>query len=429
MNPAIRVDSISKRYNLGIGPAGDLNLTESLKRMVKSTARKVRSLVRPGADADDPNGFWAVKDISFEVMPGEAVGVIGRNGAGKSTLFKLLSRITEPTRGRIELRGRMGSLLEVGTGFHPELSGRENIYMNGSILGMTRREIHAKFDQIVEFSEVGRFLDTPVKRYSSGMYVRLAFAVVAHLEPEILVIDEVLAVGDATFQKRCIDRMIQLAQSGKTILFVSHNMQQIPRLCQRAVMLERGQLVEVGTAAAVTQSYMDRLLKDARTGDLLDKPRTGDGRARFSHAALGDAQGRTLSVFTSGDDLTIRMQIQSKVAIADIDLQVMIQNLYGTRIITGWTRETGFPVSLQEGTQAFECKLSSVGLRPGHSLMLNLWMATASGTVLDSVENALVYDVVGDERTRQLSTNTDQGIVVFPTEWKSIPPIEPDTRG
>ena len=419
MKPAIRAENLSKRYRIGANPTGDLNLTESVKRIVRGTFSKVRSLVR--ADAlEDENSFWAVKDISFEVPRGEAIGVIGRNGAGKSTLFKLLSRITEPTHGRLELRGRMGSLLEVGTGFHPELSGRENIYMNGSILGMSRREILAKFDQIVEFSEVGKFLDTPVKRYSSGMYVRLAFAVVAHLEPEILVIDEVLAVGDASFQKRCIDRMIQLAQSGKTILFVSHNMQQIPRLCQRAVMLERGQMVEIGPAGAVTQSYMDRLLTDARTNDLSTKARSGDGRARFSRAGLVDPEGRPLSVFTSGDDLILRMDITAKLAVADVDVQVIVQNLYGTRIVTGWSREVGFSISLHEGTQTVECRLKGVGLRPGHAIMMNLLAATGNGTILDSVDNAVVYDVVGDDRHRHLSTSADQGIVVYVNEWRAV---------
>ena len=419
MKPAIRAENLSKRYRIGANPTGDLNLTESVKRIVRGTFSKVRSLVRADTHEDE-NSFWAVKDISFEVPRGEAIGVIGRNGAGKSTLFKLLSRITEPTHCRLELRGRMGSLLEVGTGFHPELSGRENIYMNGSILGMSRREILAKFDQIVEFSEVGKFLDTPVKRYSSGMYVRLAFAVVAHLEPEILVIDEVLAVGDASFQKRCIDRMIQLAQSGKTILFVSHNMQQIPRLCQRAVMLERGQMVEIGPAGAVTQSYMDRLLTDARTNDLSTKARSGDGRARFGRAGLVDPEGRPLSVFTSGDDLILRMDITAKLAVADVDVQVIVQNLYGTRIVTGWSREVGFSISLHEGTQTVECRLKGVGLRPGHAIMMNLLVATGNGTILDSVDNAVVYDVVGDDRHRHLSTSADQGIVVYDNEWRAV---------
>jgi lipopolysaccharide transport system ATP-binding protein len=403
---------------------GDLpNLTDSAKRMVKGTYHKVRSLFRPGS-MDESNSFWAVKDVSFEVNPGEAIGVIGKNGAGKSTLLKLLSRITEPTKGRIEIRGRMGSLLEVGTGFHPELTGRENVYMNGAILGMTRREIQSKFNQIVEFSEVGKFLDTPVKRYSSGMFVRLAFGVAAHLEPEILIVDEVLAVGDANFQKRCIDRMSELARSGKTILFVSHNMQQIPKLCQRAIMLESGKLIESGTATDVTQKYMDRLLLDSRTGDLRSKPRTGDGRAKFIRAGIVDSEGRPTSAFTSGDDLTLHMDVESVADFPDASILAVVQTIYGTRLVTGWTDEAAFPVKIVKGKQGFECKIKNVRLRPGMPIMLTLRMSLENQTLLDYVENAMVYDVIGDERSKHLFTNTELGAFVCDTEWKSVKPAE-----
>jgi lipopolysaccharide transport system ATP-binding protein len=419
MKPAIRVENLSKRYSVGTNPAGDLNLTESMRKSVRNVYRKVRSLVSP-TDIAPENSFWAVKDVSFEVQRGEAVGIVGRNGAGKSTLFKLLSRITEPTKGRIEIRGRLGSLLEVGTGFHAELTGRENIYMNGSILGMSRREINAKFDKIVEYSEVGKFLDTPVKRYSSGMYVRLAFAVIAHLEPEILIIDEVLAVGDALFQKRCIDRMIELTQSGKTILFVSHNMQQIPKLCQRAVMLDRGHLIAVGPAADITQHYMDRLLDDARTGDLANKKRSGDGRAKFMRAGLVDQTGRPISVFTHGDDVIVHVDVEAATDLPDVSIMIALQTLHGTRVVTSWTRERGFPVVLTKGRHGFECRLKSVGLRPGHTVLLNLWMATESGIVLDSIDNAAVYEVVSDDRSRHLQDNTDLGVIVYEDEWKPV---------
>lgn len=428
MKPALRVENVSKRYALGANTTmmvGDLpNLTESAKRLAKGTYQKVRALLRPGAFADETNSFWAVKDVSFDVNPGEAVALIGRNGAGKSTLLKVLSRITEPTQGRIEIRGRMGSLLEVGTGFHPELTGRENVYMNGSILGMSRREINAKFDQIVAFSEIGKFLDTPVKRYSSGMYVRLAFAVAAHLEPEILIVDEVLAVGDANFQKRCIDRMMELSRSGKTILFVTHNMQQIPRLCQRAVMLERGEVVEVGPAGDVTQHYMDRLLQDARTGDLRNKARTGDGRAKFVRAGLVDRDGRPLTVLTTGDDLILHMDLEAAEDLPDANILVAVQTLYGTRLISGWTDESHFPVKLTKGRQGFECRFKNVAIRPGNPIMVSLRVALENQTVLDLVENAMVYDVVGDERSRHLYTNTELGVIAYDTEWKRVPAAE-----
>ncbi len=422
MYPALRIENVSKRYAIGQNQTGDLNLTEIARRFASGTVQKLKALIRPGSQLNDQNSFWAVKDVSFEVFPGEAVGVIGRNGAGKSTLLKLISRITEPTKGRIEIRGRIGSLLEVGTGFHPELTGRENIYMNGSVLGMTRKEINAKFDRIVEFSEIGTFLDTPVKRYSSGMYVRLAFGVAAHLEPEILIVDEVLAVGDANFQKRCIDRMLDLARSGKTIVFVSHSMQQIPRLCQRAIMMESGRLIEVGNAQDVTQSYLDRLLKDTRTGDLRDKPRTGDGRARFVRAGLVDDSGRPVSVFTSGDDLIVHMDIESATDFSDANILVTIQNLYGARLVTGWTDESHVPVQLKRGRQGYECRFKNVPIRPANSLLINLRIALGNTTLIDNVENAVVVDVVGDFRTQHLYANMELGMFAYDTEWRAVSP-------
>ncbi len=247
---AIIVEDLGKRYLIGRQTRHD-TLRDSL-------AHGARSLLTafsrgPGANQEE---FWALRDVSFKVEPGEVVGIIGRNGAGKSTLLKLLSRIAEPTRGRITLQGRVASLLEVGTGFHPELSGRENIFLNGAILGMSRREIRQKFDEIVSFAEVERFLDTPVKRYSSGMYVRLAFAVAAHLEPEILIVDEVLAVGDATFQKKCLGKMGEVAGSGRTVLFVSHNLPVVRALCRSAVLLCEGRMVRHGDVQSVATEYL-----------------------------------------------------------------------------------------------------------------------------------------------------------------------------
>jgi homopolymeric O-antigen transport system ATP-binding protein len=250
-NLAIRVQGLSKQYVIGAAQSRHENLRELL-------AARLRALLpgrRGGAPAVERE-IWALRDISFDIAQGEIIGIIGRNGAGKSTLLKILSRITDPTAGRAELYGRIGSLLEVGTGFHPELSGRENIYLNGAILGMSRREIQQKFDQIVEFSEISRFIDTPVKRYSSGMYVRLAFAVAAHLQPEILIVDEVLAVGDIAFQRKCLNKLEDVSRDGRTILFVSHNISAITRLCSRAVLLDGGRIVEDGPAREVAARYM-----------------------------------------------------------------------------------------------------------------------------------------------------------------------------
>src|SRR5438270_6833710 len=258
--PIIQVEGLGKRYSLRH------NRPERYTTLRDVIADKAKRLFRPngggsklqtpGSERPSKEDFWALRNVSFEVRQGEVVGIIGRNGAGKSTLLKILSRITEPTEGKVTLRGRVASLLEVGTGFHPELTGRENIYLNGAILGMSRAEIRKKFDEIVAFAETEKFLDTPVKRYSSGMYVRLAFAVAAHLEPEILVVDEVLAVGDVAFQKKCLGKMQEVSRGGRTILFVSHQMAAVQNLCQRGILLKDGQIAKSGSIAEVISSYL-----------------------------------------------------------------------------------------------------------------------------------------------------------------------------
>ena len=253
---AIRVENLSKQYRIGGPQARYKTIRESLTEAVQSPFRRLSSVVRGQSSAVSNETIWALKDVSFEVKRGEVVGIIGRNGAGKTTLLKILSRITDPTEGHAEIHGRVGSLLEVGTGFHPELTGRENIYLNGAILGMKRVEIERKFDEMVAFAEIEKFMDTPVKHYSSGMYVRLAFAVAAHLESEILLVDEVLAVGDATFQKKCLNKMQDVGQEGRTVLFVSHNMPAITRLCQRTILLDEGSISCDGPSHQVVGAYL-----------------------------------------------------------------------------------------------------------------------------------------------------------------------------
>ncbi len=255
MKPIIRVENISKKYRLGLSQTPYSTVRESLMSAVKFPLKAFR---RNGA-SNDENTLWALKDVAFEVQPGEVLGIIGRNGAGKSTLLKILSRITEPTSGKIELFGRVGSLLEVGTGFHPELTGRENIFLNGAILGMRQAEIAKKFDEIVDFAEIEKFIDTPVKFYSSGMYTRLAFAVAANLEPEILIVDEVLAVGDADFQKKCLGKMHQVSEKeGRTVLFVSHNMSAVQSLCTKLILLRDGQVAACGNTGDIIKEYLNK---------------------------------------------------------------------------------------------------------------------------------------------------------------------------
>ena len=284
---AIRVDHVSKSYRIAHQVKHD-NLRELLSDATRRVfRRKGRGNPAPHSASASSEEFWALKDVSFEVRRGEVFGIIGRNGAGKSTLLKILSRITRPTRGAVEIKGRVGSLLEVGTGFHPELTGRENIYLNGSILGMRQSDIVRKFDEIVAFAEIETFLDTPVKRYSSGMYTRLAFAVAAHLEPEILIVDEVLAVGDAQFQKKCLGKMGEVAQGGRTILFVSHNMSAISRLCEKTLWLDGGGIKRIGRSDAVIKEYAyDDVgqLADRQWSDLHEAP--GDDRVRLVRAVV-----------------------------------------------------------------------------------------------------------------------------------------------
>ena len=304
---AIRIDGVGKRYRIGVeGKSPYGNLRESLNKL----ARDPLSPFRGRGPMNETNSFWALKDVGFEVRQGEVVGIIGRNGAGKSTLLKVLSRITEPTTGEIMVRGRVGSLLEVGTGFHPELSGRENIFMNGAILGMSQREIRAKFDEIVDFSEVEKFLDTPVKQYSSGMYTRLAFAVAAHLEPEVLVVDEVLAVGDAAFQKKCLGKMQDVAGEGRTVLFVSHNMAAVESLCHRAVMLSDGRVEKAGSVDLIVKTYLQDITDQStvKAGDRSD--REGTGEARLVDIWFEDNDGSRINQAVSGQSLTVVMQVE-----------------------------------------------------------------------------------------------------------------------
>jgi lipopolysaccharide transport system ATP-binding protein len=288
MAPIIRVENLSKQYRIGARQTSYLTLREQVAGLARSPLNWFR---RNGRSED--NTIWALKDINFEVMPGEVVGIIGRNGAGKSTLLKILSRITEPTTGQVDLYGRVGSLLEVGTGFHVELSGRENIYLNGAILGMKRSEIDRKFDEIVAFAEVEKFIDTPVKHYSSGMYMRLAFAVAAHLEPEILIVDEVLAVGDLAFQRKCLNKMQEVGDHGRTVIFVSHDIQAVSRLCKNIALMEAGRVIKYGPASEVISSYLISSLHTAAGREwerLEDTPGNEIVRLRSIRARAADEE-------------------------------------------------------------------------------------------------------------------------------------------
>ena len=301
----IRVENLGKRYRIGLAEKQPDNLREALIRLAGSPFRYLRTRLRESSPEET---IWALKNVSFEVKRGEVVGIIGRNGAGKSTLLKILSRITDPTEGRAVLQGRVGSLLEVGAGFHPELTGRENIYLNGTILGMKRAEIEGKFDEIVDFSGVEKFIDTPVKRYSSGMYVRLAFAVAAHLEPEILLVDEVLAVGDAAFQKKCLGKMGDVAREGRTVLFVSHNMGAIQGLCRRTMWIEQGAIRADGDPQKTVSSYLDSVTAHNDLRQIL----TPLSDLEIERVILRNDAGKEVNSFRAGEALVVEIHYLAK---------------------------------------------------------------------------------------------------------------------
>lgn len=315
----IKVDNLGKKYRIGTKESGYRTFRETLVDaatapflLFKDVGKKIyhskSNSLNPKSPS--PDTFWALKDVSFEVKRGEVVGIIGRNGAGKSTLLKILSKITEPTKGRIELKGRVGSLLEVGTGFHPELTGHENVYLYGAILGMDRWEVTRKFDEIVAFAELDKFIDTPVKRYSSGMYMRLAFAVAAHLEPEILLVDEVLAVGDASFQNKCLGKMDDVSKEGRTVLFVSHNMGAVQTLCQRSLMISDGSILIDSDTNITIKHYLESLLNQVEYPLSKRKDRNGKGEIRFTKIELLDSQFNPIEYSVSGEKLIIRLHYQ-----------------------------------------------------------------------------------------------------------------------
>ena len=392
MAVAIEVIDLSKRFRINHAEAarqGEYRtLRESLSRLVKTGWKNFRS----GAALGDVEDFWAIRDVSFDVQAGEVVGIIGRNGAGKSTLLKILTRITEPTSGRALIRGRVGSLLEVGTGFHPELTGRENVFLNGSILGMTRREIKRNFDEIVDFSGVERFIDTPVKRYSSGMKVRLAFSIAAHLNLEVMLVDEVLAVGDIDFQRKCLQRLRDVTRSGRTVLFVSHNLAAVESLCDRVIVLKSGAVHAIGQVDSVVQGYY-RDNRARMNSDGLGRSFEGaHGSVRIlRHAELLGPLGEPTDFLLIGSECRVRIVLQATMPILNPTVGIGIDDTFGQRVLTVRTPRSHKWIDSLDGRLEVECRIPECPLVPGeYSMKLAV---SAAGEPLDQIEQALAFRV------------------------------------
>jgi lipopolysaccharide transport system ATP-binding protein len=411
--PIITVDRLSKAYRLGLKEESADTLAESIAAVFTAPVRnwrRLRSLYTSRETSPGDDILWALDGVSFHVARGEVVGIIGRNGAGKSTLLKILSRITEPTSGRVVLKGRVSSLLEVGTGFHPELTGRDNIYMNGTILGMRKHEIDRKFDEIVEFSGVSQFLDTPVKRYSSGMTVRLAFAVAAHLEPEILVIDEVLAVGDAEFQKKCIGKMRDVAHGGRTVLFVSHNMAAVESLCSRGIELRKGRVLEIGPARDVVAHYRRHAF--ARVNESAPE---AFAKARYFRAAeLLDEGGNVTSYLPVGTAFCLRILLDPPQRVLHPHINVLIETTAGERMLTLQTPASRRDVGEIAGPTEVRCCVRQFPAAPGEYVVRLQLLDGRQG--LEHVGDAALFSVVDGDLFGE-GRGFNRGYCVAPGEW------------
>lgn len=408
MKPAISVQGLSKSYLLRH------NATRSYSTLRETLSNKVQRLLsRPSEEQLSQEEFWALRDVSFDIQQGDRVGIVGRNGAGKSTLLKILSRIVEPTSGHIELHGRVVSLLEVGTGFHPELTGRENIFLNGSVMGMRHNEISRKFDEIVAFAEVEQFLDTPVKRYSSGMYVRLAFSVAAHLEPEILIVDEVLAVGDAAFQRKCLGKMEDVStKEGRTVLFVSHNMGTIRQLCNTAMLLDRGTLLTIGEAGEIVTHYLRSAADTSEKAD--DVP---DGEIRFiSWHIEGTKTGERHACY-SRENCRFVFRVVAKSRVVGVRFGLVIQTPTGIRVVSATSNVSGASIlTLERGSWDISFSLRLPLKVDSYRLSVNIKSGSDYVSAWNVEPELVVLPV-----TNQLLSDTGSGLLDEPVDFEIKP--------
>lgn len=415
----IRVENLSKKYVLSHQQDGQSrykSLRESISNGAKSLGNKFFRPASKEVYDSTHEEFWALKDVSFEIKQGDRVGIIGRNGAGKSTLLKILSRITEPTKGKIYLKGQIASLLEVGTGFHPELTGRENIFLNGAILGMGRIDIQRKFDEIVDFAEVEKFLDTPVKRYSSGMYVRLAFAVAAHLEPEILIVDEVLAVGDAQFQKKCLGKMEDVGKEGRTVLFVSHNMATITTLCQRCIWLVNGQVNLDGYTDQVTSKYLTYGAE--HSGEVVLSNNNRDQRFWFNKVSLINSEENIASVLNIKEPFKIRLEYYANEYIKGLELSITVYNSSGIAIFS-INRSSSISSDITTGHYVSEIEIPSLLLAPG-SYSLDIGAHFPKVEVIAHHQSLLSFEIEETGSSMALYRDTHYGVIIVNFPWKEL---------
>lgn len=421
-NIALRVEGLSKQYRIG-KQERYRTFRDTITDAVTAPVRRVAGLLRgnAAAAANLTETIWALKDINFEVKHGEVVGIIGRNGAGKSTLLKILSRITEPTTGYADVFGRVGALLEVGTGFHPELTGRENIFLNGAILGMSREEIKRKFDEIVDFAGVEKFIDTPVKHYSSGMGLRLGFAVAAHLEPEILIVDEVLAVGDAEFQKKCMGKMSEVAGEGRTVLFVSHNMAAVQRLCSACVYLKNGAVQEIDQTRIVVSHYLAESARNEAT--LLEsKGRSGSGVLRATDIHCYNPSNRDTDILLNGEPARIEIDYRTSTSdtkIGDVTVAIGIDGENGERVVTLWSKYTNPERFEIAGSGTFVCDIPRFFLRAG-TYNIHVYM-DSNGEIADYIPNASQIHVnSGVFYETGVEPNERQGHLLIDHSWIAV---------
>lgn len=408
---AISVRGVSKAYTIRHQRA------DTATTLAEAITRRLRNPFRRQSESEQ---FWALKDVSFDVKRGEVVGIIGRNGAGKSTLLKILSRITEMTTGEVDLYGRVGSLLEVGTGFHQELTGRENIFLNGAILGMTRAEIKSQFDAIVDFAGVEKFLDTPVKRYSSGMYVRLAFAVAAHLRSEILIVDEVLAVGDAEFQKKCLGKMKEVSTDGRTVLFVSHNIASILELCSRAILLQTGSFIMLGPTNETVHRYVEGEPRAEKVDLKHRRDRTGTGDVRTVEFRICDIQGNSLRSVQSRSPAKFVVEIESRDTMSNLSASIDIDTVGGQRIATLFSLFDGTTMSTGRGRSVLECTLhEGLPLNPG-IYSVNIYLGSGPA-IIDFVQRACVIEVRDTRRSSNAMVPLpEHGALSVNCQWRSL---------